>query len=136
MTADELLDKCIVYRKMMATHGLWRNLGFDAGDIYSFIGGNAGMQLETQGKEFTLRCCDELPRPYEEFKRDWQSIVEQAATISDVMLSRCKANWGTRDQYAGMLASLKAKGFKVPRLDEMLANVANRHKAEAEGKLQ
>lgn len=134
--ADQLLDKCVVYRKMMATHALLRNLGFEAADLYSFVGANAGIQIKTQGMQFSLQCCDELPRPYDEFARDWGAIVEQAGSISDAMMDRCKEDWGSRSRYTAMLLALRQRGFEMPEFDAFMRDIVARHEAEFEGKLQ
>jgi len=133
--ADEILGTGIIYRLMIGTHNVLRNLGFPAASIFTFVGGNAGIELEFEGASMTISCTAALDRPYEVFCREWCDIVANISGVSDAMLDRCKLEWNTHFDYAALCLTLKQRGFRVPELDAMVMPIVERFNAEAEGKL-
>ena len=114
---DEILATCQVYRFMFATHGMLRNMGFAAKDIFSFVGANAGVQLRAQGKMFTITCCSRLPRAYADFAREWRELVATASTVSDAMLSRMREEWLAQFGSQKLPMAIMEKGIQIPFIE-------------------
>ncbi len=114
------------YRDTLAYWSTLRNLGFDAEEIFFGFGEVSGqpdcvhLQLQTQGKTFTITV-DQIPgASHDQACRTWTKLCkvaqvskepERAACIKDHLLANL-------DYFAGLVAAIQDKGIVVPALPQ------------------
>lgn len=113
------------YRDTLAYWSAFRNLGFDADDIFFGFGEVSGeqctmhLQLQTQGKTFTVMCAQLLGVPRDKVFKTWQKIAklvnvstleERNAYYREHLLGQ------SLDYFATFVMTIREKGIFVPEM--------------------
>lgn len=115
------------YRDALAYWSTFRNLGFDAAEIFFGFGEVSRqpdwihLQIQTQGKDFTA-CVAQLPgADVWQVQNTWKKLCkvvhrstepERTACIKDHML-------GNLDYFAALVQAIQAKGIVIPQLPHL-----------------
>lgn len=121
------------YRDALAYWCAFRNLGFDADEIYfgfGVVSGNSDvvyLQLQTQKKFFTVTV-GQIPGAKEaDVHKTWMKLADQVH-VSDVSERQAcfkEHLLGTNFEYYAMFAaSIRSKGIIIPELAELSPNKA------------
>ncbi len=119
-----ILDYPRIYRDTLAYWSSFRNLGFDADDIFFGFGVVDGqpdmvhLQLQTQGKKFTI-VVGQLREPRERVIKTWERfamLAQQSTQDEREACYRAHLIGESTDYYTTFVQGIMAKGIVVPEL--------------------
>lgn len=112
------------YRDALAYWSTFRNLGFDAAEIFFGFGEVSGqpdiihLQLQTQGKTFTA-CVEQLPGADRwQVLNTWKRLAKAVHASTEPERSACVRDHllGHPDYLATLVQTIQAKGILIPEL--------------------
>lgn len=118
----DLKTQPLAYREAYGVFEAFRRLGFNPNEIFFCMNkhGQVWIELHSQGKEFIAHVGDMPGVEPDEIERGWNDLCLAIVdyTISDEdMETVWKESKAFKDSIS-LLASLKAKGFEFPYLEE------------------
>jgi hypothetical protein len=113
-------------RDLYAAQSAFVRLGFDVNETYwgfckdkSFV-----MQLQTQGKTFTILASKSRLHTYETARAMWIDFAAAVMVATERELDQCWHEWDGSNHLVELVASLHRHGFLIPNVPSTFASVA------------
>lgn len=113
------------YRDTLAHWSALRNIGFSADEIFFGFGPVSGqpdvlhLQLQAQGKTFTVMCATAPGASYVKVCKTWQRLAVLVNTSTMEEREACYREHligSNRDYFATFVSAIRAKGIIVPEM--------------------
>lgn len=129
-----ILDFPKIYRDALAHWSTFRNLGFSADDIFFGFGPVSGvpdvvhMQLQAQGKTFTVSIGQLPGEPRERVFKTWQACATMAQTSTVEQRDACYRGHllgESKDYFQVFVEAIHAKGIVSPEIVRMMPHAGS-----------